>query len=355
MGTLIAIIALVLAAGTGWWIYKVLLRPMDVVLPPGKPVELREEDAAGEALSEEEIADRLAQAGLNRRSELGDIGVEGHLARLAAGTVAKAKLVRYAADLQTLSRLTAQYGVAIPSSFWDVDTPAMTKSGWTAYRIADQLAQEMAEPYLSVMARSFNRFLAFKRAEASGEDNAVDAALDILLVAHDYITSIPRENWVQHSDDIREEAEASLLAWQTLVAGSTRSNPLTGNPVYSHGFVARFNVSTMYQYHLGEAMNLSAAWGVSGFASRFVGTPENANQVEHLSISALLQGVLDKPLAVLNGIEEEKRLRGIASKAEADADMSLNRAVRDVFLSRYKQDMAAAVEALRDVLKGKTD
>jgi hypothetical protein len=353
MAGVVTVLALVVAGIGAWWVYKVFVRPVEIAVPSGKPVELRDEDAAGEALSEAEIAALLQQAGLNRQAVLGDTGVEGHLARLAAGDVSKPKLVRYARDLEEVRRLTQAHGEAIPSSFWDVDTPAMMKSGWNAYRIVDQLAEDAAEPYVSVMARSFNRFLAFKQAEAGGgDDTALDASLDILLMAHEYITSIPRDRWIQHSDEVQDEAEATLLAWQTLVAGSTRSNPVTGKPVYSHGFVARFNVATMYQYHVGKAMNLSQAWGVSGFAPRFVGTLDNANQVEHMSISALLQGVLDKRLVVLNGIEEEKRLRGKADKAEADADMALNRAVREVFLPLYKRDMKAAVAVLRAVLKG---
>lgn len=164
--------------------------------------------------------------------------------------------------------------------------------------IARELAQDHSSLYLEVLAKAYARFVRFKADENTAGDSAVDAALDILLIARDYVKSIPRERLFQHAPEIRTEVHAILMAWQTLVAGSTRLNDITHKPVLSHGFIARYNVSTIHQYALGSAMSISESLGVSGFADRFVGVASNANQIEHLSISIVLQAVLREPLLV---------------------------------------------------------
>jgi hypothetical protein len=98
-------------------------------------------------------------------------------------------------------------------------------------------------------------------------------------------------------------------------------------------------------------MGNAQVWGVSGFAPRFVGIPENNNQVEHMSISMVLQIVLDEPVVVLDGIEEEKVLLGQAHSEEAQANMALNNAIHNEFAPFIAQDGLTAVEHLRCVLK----
>jgi hypothetical protein len=147
-------------------------------------------------------------------------------------------------------------------------------------------------------------------------------------------------------------ADAMLMVWQSLVAGSTRTNPLTGKPMFSHSIFARDNVGVMYQYDVDRPMGIAEAWGVTGFAPQFVGIPQNNNQVEHMSISMMLQMVMGESVLVLNGIEEEKVLRGQADQAEAQADMALNRAVHSEFAPAFADNWQQAVERLRCVLTG---
>lgn len=333
--------------------YGVFLKSVSVSVPRGDNVAEASSTETGTAGRTFQIAERLTAAGLNPVSVLGDIGVSGHMERLAEGDIDKATLIRYAGNLTYIGEVTAARGARIPASFWDVETPSLKATGWTAYRIAYELSQDHSAPYLDVLARSYARFTSFKGSPATASDTAVDAALDILLIARDYVKSIPQERLLQHAPEIRSERDATLMAWQNLVAGSTRQNPITHKPVFSHGFIARYNVSTMHQYDVGKAMSISETWGVSGFADRFVGVSSNANQVEHLSISIILQAVLGKPLLVLNAIEEEKLLVHGGNKAEARADMALNTAVHSVFLTKLDSDLITAVEALRTELKNK--
>jgi hypothetical protein len=121
--------------------------------------------------------------------------------------------------------------------------------------------------------------------------------------------------------------------------------------MFSHSIFARDNVGTMYQYELDQEMGIAEVWGVSGFAPQFVGIPENNNQVEHMSISMILQIVLDESVVVLDGIEEEKTLLGHAAKEEAQADMALNNAIHNDFAPISAQEGQTAVEHLRCILK----
>ncbi|WP_108880774.1 hypothetical protein [Anderseniella sp. Alg231-50] len=333
--------------------YGIFLKSVNVSVPRGDEVAEAHDTEPDKASEPARIAERLVAAGLNPAPVLGDVGVTGHMERLAQGTTNTATLTRYAENLTYIGETTAARGARIPASFWDVETPDLKAAGWNTYRIAYELSQDHSAPYLDVLARSYARFARFKAAEINSDDTALDAALDIMLIARDYVKSIPPDRLLQHAKEIRTETDAILVAWQNLVAGSTRRNPITHKPVFSHGFIARYNVSTMHQYALGSAMPVSQTWGVSGFADRFVGTPDNANQVEHLSISLVLQAVLKKPLLVLNAIEEEKLLLGKADKAEARADMALNTAIRKTFLPLLDDDLVKAAIALRRELKGK--
>ena len=344
-------LALAAAAVIGYLCYSMFLKSVVVSVPRGDNVAEIGDTKSSDTIATTQIAELLVAAGLNSTSALGDIGVDGHMQRLAQGEVSDSSLVRYAQNLTFIGEVTATTGARIPAGFWDVETPALKSNGWNVYRIVHELAQDHSAPYLEVLARAYARFVRLKADDTATADSAVDTALDILLIARDYVKSIPPERLLQHAPEISTEVHAILMAWQNLVAGTTRLNPITHKPVFSHGFMGRYNVSTIHQCALGEAMSISDAWGVSGFADRFVGIASNANQVEHLSISIILQAVLRKPLLVLNAIEEEKVLLQGGDKAEANADMALNTAVHNVFLPLVNDNMVGAIEALRTELK----
>ncbi|NHW17351.1 hypothetical protein, partial [Escherichia coli] len=83
-------------------------------------------------------------------------------------------------------------------------------------------------------------------------------------------------------------------------------------------------------YDTGTGQNNSAIWGLSGFEDRFIGDPENnTNQIEHMSISMVVQGILRDPVLILEAFEEFERLAGEANRATADADEALNAAVAE--------------------------
>lgn len=291
------------------------------------------------------LRQQLIEAGLNITPTLGDIGVDGHM---EAHDVDHQVLAEYADNLALLKQKLIEVGQELPMPFFDVQTEQMTEYGWTPYKVVKNLVQPDNAPYIKLLATSFQRFLRFK--ENKGDDNAVDAALDMFQFAKDYLAKIPDSHRAQHLHGTSNHSQAVILTWQTLVAGSTRKNPLTRQPVYSHGFVSRFNVSTMYQYYMNKGMGLSEAWGVTGFAKQFVGPKRNSNQIEHMSISIMLQAVLGEPLIILNGLEREKQLTGQAPADEAKADMMLNSTIREVFLPSYAAELDEAVAILRERL-----
>jgi hypothetical protein len=204
-------------------------------------------------------------------------------------------------------------------------------------------------PYLRVLAKSYQRFLLLKTSD--GSDTAVDAALDMMAIALDYVRSVPTRLLLEHGNEIEDETSATIMTWQNLVAGTTCTNPVTKAPAYSHGFLARFTVWKIYEHDQRRAMGVSEAWGVSGFAPRYVGPATNGNQIEHMSISLVLQTILDTPAVGLAALEEAKVLSGSAPQAEAAADMALKQAIHDVFLPAVQTDLLAATEALRKRLK----
>ncbi len=78
---------------------------------------------------------------------------------------------------------------------------------------------------------------------------------------------------------------------------------------------------------------------------------ENNNQIEHLTISALMQFVLATPAYALDAQELERRLAGHSSGAEAHADMALNNAIHDVLLPMQGDDLATTAPLLEEVLR----
>ncbi|MCV3274402.1 hypothetical protein [Roseobacter sinensis] len=293
----------------------------------------------------EDVRRALLEAGLNETPILGDTGVSGHIARLERGQVTTAALLEYAEDLTELSRVSAAHGKAIPSAFWDVETPALIRDGWTPHAIVAHLSDERGRPYLDLLATAYARFYTY-RSSPSSEDTALKAAFDILDGAHAYVLSLPEERRLQHGPKLNSVEAATLMAWQTLVAGTTRRIPGLGMPVFDHGFVGRFSVKTIYQYDVETAMSVGEVWGTSGFDERFVGPSENNNQIEHLTISALLQAVAGTSVALLDALELEKVAAGQSSRGEARADINLNNAINRHFLPMMLEDFAFAAKTL---------
>ena len=150
-----------------------------------------------------------------------------------------------------------------------------------------------------------------------------------------------------------KRADEAVRLWQSTLVGTTRSNPITGKPMVAETLSARQNVVAMWNDAQNVELHHTVAWGVSGFDERFVGDASNTNQVEHLSISIFLQHVLKEPAAVLNGQEVVELLSGHShSSAMGRADMALNRAVAEIFVPRFSQDMRGTIARLRCYLHG---
>lgn len=347
--------AILLVAAAGYYgvrLYRELTASVQVEVAQGPVTGENQHLSPPPAAEEMTVAQRLRDAGLNESPVLGDTAISGHIERLDKGEISEETLLQYADDLVFLNEYTTAKGGPIPASFWDVRTQVMEANSWDEYSIIRQLAIPEAEPYLQLLTRGYGRFLQFKDAEASGKDTALDAALDMFAYVDDYWVEVTSASEDPDSSEIlKGAANGKLMVWQSLVAGSTRNNPLTKEPMFSHSIFARDNVGTMYQYDQGEEISIAEVWGVTGFNPHFVGIPENNNQVEHMSISMVLQIVMGEPLLVLDGIEEEKVLFGHAHSEEANADMALNNAIHKEFAPHFAEDGLKAVEYLRCVLK----
>ncbi|MXU65057.1 hypothetical protein [Oceanomicrobium pacificus] len=316
--------------------------PEDRLSAPATPA-----DAA--PASPDRIADALRDAGLHAEPRLGDIAVSGHMARLADGTVDASTLAAYAAGIAALTEKSAAAGQPIPPAFWDAETADMLADGWTSYKVVAALNTTEGKPYLDALGAAWTRFHSFKTGGV--EDTALDTALDMFAPVLALLFEVPQEHLLEQSPYLDTPSEKALYAWQQLISGATRTNPLTQMRIFDHGFARRFHLGTIWQYETGTPARDAEIWGVSGFAPRFVGPAENDNQIEHMSISMVVQGVLDEPLLILDAFEEFEQLTGGASAAEAAADEALNAAVRDLFLPGFQTDLDGAVERLRAGLK----
>ena len=348
----VAIILLLVAGYYGIGFYRELTTSMEVeaVQGPGEFAIIARPTLQPETRAN--VSQRLREAGLNTEPVLGDTAVSGHIKRLENGETSLTRLWQYLKDIETLTAYTTENGGAIPPAFWDVRTAEMTANGWDEYSLVHQMAQPESEPYLRLLTQGYGRFSQFKAAEAAGTDTALDAALDMFAYVDAYWTAVTPTASPSNREEVSKGiVDSKLMIWQSLVAGSTRINPLTRKPMFSHSIYARNNVGTMYQYDIGEGMSIADVWGVTGFAPRFVGVDANNNQVEHMSISMILQMVLDDPVIVLDGIEREKTLAGHADSKEAKADMALNNAIHREFKPYFARDWETAVEHLRRVLK----
>lgn len=299
-----------------------------------------------------QVGQALLASGLSEEPHLGATGVSGHLARLDEGRVSGEQLLNYAKGLQELSSRTGRAGRQIPTRFWDVDSDELNVDGWNAYRVVAAMASPEGRPYLEALSAAYTRFYAFKTSPPDSKDTALDTALDLFQPSIELITDVPPEHRLETSKYIQSDEQAALYFWQQIIVGSSRRNPITHLPIFNHGFTRRFHVGTIWQYETGVEESNSAIWGVTGFAPEYVGPPENNNQVEHMSISMTVQGILREPALVLEAFEKFESLLGSASKAEAEAeaDNALNAAVKDSFVSRFQEDLPGAIASLRQRL-----
>lgn len=349
---LVLLLSIAIVAVVGRQLYRQLTKSVRVVGPITASVV---STPVSDELSDETIqrvTARLRAIGLSETASLDSTGIQTHLQRLRDGEVDANTLLLYADDLEALNLFTAAAGAQIPTDFWDSQTEFHKSTGVDEYTLVRESAMPGSEPYIGLLAQAFGRFLAFKDGEATGEDTALDAALDILPMLEAYDEAIyGGAPAADNPAELTGRAQGKLMVWQSLIAGTSRTNPLTGEALFSHGIFGHNSIPEMWRHAQGENISVSEVWGLSGFAPQFVGTPRNANQIEHMSISAYLQFVMDEPLTVLNGIEQEKLVRGHADAAEAHADMALNRAIADEFAPFYATQPEQAVERLRAFLK----
>lgn len=346
-----ALIILLLVAG--WELFDLATRS-DSLQGPGPWATATPSLETAVAEQSVAIAWSLENAGLEDGPYLDATGVRGHLARLRKGDVDQKALETYARDLQQLNEITAEWGAPIPATFWDVRDSLMEEGNVTEYKLVNALAQPQLESYVSLMARSYERFKTFREKEAKGaEDSALDAALDILLLTIDYLD----ETAGPLPDDAADEeklvrAQQAVRTWQALIAGTTRYNPLTHEAMVAKTLSSRETVMAMWRHETGEEGGNSELWGVSGFAPKFVGSEANINQVEHMSISIFIQFVDGEPVVVLD-LEEDKELLSGHSTDEgmANADKALNNAAAGQFVPHFANDMRGTVEQLRCYLK----
>lgn len=299
-----------------------------------------------------EVEQRLVAAGLAESGRLGSVGVERHLRRFDRGAVARDRLLRHAENVERLVERTERLGARLPSTLWDVESGQRRRAGLDVYRIAECLASPAHAEYVELLARSYRRFQAFKALEGRGEDTALDAALDLVEIVGEAVAGTPALGRLESGRIEGDETAATLYVWQNLLTSFHRRNPLTGRPLFSHGLLDHLNLPAMHRHVLARRLTAAETWGVTGLHPRFVGPARNVNQVEHLAISLTLQSVGRTPLFVLDLVEWAQVLLTPADFAEGRADRALNRAVREAFVPRFRADLAGAVEALREALRG---
>lgn len=315
-----------------WFLSRPLL---DIQTPEGKA-----ETAATQPAGETDIEDRLSAAGVHPTGLLSDLGIDDHLARLADGAVDASTLLAYAEAIESLSARSAARGQPLPPTLWDVSTPALRDAGWTVYSLTEALASNAGGVHVDLLSDAYSAFLATR-------PDALEGALALLPLARSYIEALPEEARAEREAHANTIGEATLLIWQALLSGSSRYNPLTHQPLWSHGYVGHFSVPHIHQYATGEGLTPAQVWGVQGFDPSFVGSTSNINQVEHLGISSLLQAVVHVPSAVLSAVEALEIAIDHEDPAAAEADRALNRAVREILVPRLEEPAEDLVVALR--------
>lgn len=277
------------------------------------------------------VQKRLSDVGLHPTGSLSDLGIDDHVARLKQGQITAADLNAYADAIETLTKRSAERGQSLPPTLWDVTSTALIDSGWTVYSLTEALASEEGRIHVDLLADAYNTYL-------TARPNALKGALTLLPLADDYVRSLPESARAEHEAHVDTEGEAAILIWQALLTGTSRHNPITHRPLWSHGFVGHFSVTHIHQYATGMSLTPSQVWGVEGFDPVFVGPSSNTNQVEHLGISTLLQAVGHVSTTLLDAVEVLEIAVDHEDPAAAAADKALNVAVRDVLLSQKDGD-----------------
>ncbi|AXT27154.1 hypothetical protein D1823_11535 [Ruegeria sp. AD91A] len=295
-----------------------------------------------------EVRQRLLEVGLHPTGILSDLGVDDHLVRLEKGEVSASVLIAYADAIEALTNQSTKRGQALPPTLWDVSTPALLDAGWTVYSLTTALASEAGRVHVDLLTDAYSAFL-------ENRPDALQGALALLPLAGSYVRALPEEARAEHEVHAKTDGEATLLIWQALLTGTTRHNPITHRPLWSHGFVGHFSVPHIHQYATGTGLTPSQVWGVEGFSPTFVGTAANSNQVEHLGISALLQGVASVPGAVLSAVESIEVAVDGEDDAAAAADKALNAVVRDILVPRKEEDPHKLAAALHTALAAQPD
>lgn len=297
-----------------------------------------------------EVEASLRSAGLADEPILLSTGIPEHLRRLQNGEITAEALLAYANHLNALRTASAAFGEPIPSTFWDVQTDNMRESGLTEYSIAEGMALPGSALYLDLLAHAYNRLLVLHQNSAT--DTALDAAFDIFQFVVDYYDAISPASDSDQQEQLAHRGNSLILIWHQVMFSTSRTNPLNREQLISHSIFNHFNITDMYRYRAGEYLSIGDIWGVSGFAGRFVGDPENDNQVEHVTISMALQLVLEDPLAALNAIEDRAVLTGSESAGHANADKAVNTAIARDFAPYFYSDFRTGIEHLRCILAG---
>ena len=320
-----------------WFLSRDILSIVPMRAPPDTALNAAGNDSLAA------VQQRLLDVGLHPTGALSDLGVDDHLAKLEQGATTSEVLFAYAAAIEALTMRSAERGQALPPTLWDVSTPALLEAGWTVYSLTTALASDEGRIHVDLLTDAYGAFL-------KARPNALEGALALLPLAHGYVRALPEEARAEHEAHAKTDGEATLLIWQALLSGTSRSNPITHRPLWSHGFVGHFSVPHINQYATETGMSPSQVWGVDGFAPEFVGPASNANQVEHLGISALLQGVGNIPEAVLEAVEVLEIYVDHEDPAAATADRALNAVVRDVLVPRIDDDPQNLTAVLRAAL-----
>lgn len=292
-----------------------------------------------------DAVERLRALGLSERGALSSTGVAQHQRQRAEGTITPRTLDLYATSLERIVARASVGEHAIPVDFWDVCSPAMRHARYDEYRMARTLAQPDLQSYLALLGRAFDRFVAMKSGAGA---MAVAAALAILEDASAYIRSGHSTRTVRALPWLNQPQQ-TLVLWQQLLTGSTRRLPVIGLEIIPHGIWGRFNVATIWRY---ASVGSDAAWGVSGFHPDYVGPATNANQIEHMAISAVTQLMYHVPVAALSAVEYAQwRLQRGVEEDEARADIALNHAIARDLLPYFSVDNPArSVERLMQTL-----
>lgn len=301
-------------------------------------------ESSTELIAPEAIEARLLAVGLHPTGLLSDLGVDDHLAWLANNEVSSEELMQYADAIEALSLRSASNGQPLPPTLWDVTTEALRKSGWTVYSLTTALASNDGDVHVDLLSNSYAAYL-------QTQPNALEGALALLPLARAYVQALPEEARAERAAYAKTEGEATLLIWQALLSGTSRHNPLTHKLLWSHGYVGHFSVPHIHQNATGKGAFQSEIWGVEGFSMMFVGAASNNNQVEHLGISALLQGVAGVPGALLNAVEALEVMVDHEDPAAANADRALNRVVQEILVPKVEDNPTKITQALRAALQ----